>query len=338
MFQKRYVLILLFLFSCHSFAQQKTTAAVMNLKAEGVSESESRIITARLRVELFKTDKFAIVERERMADILQEQGFQLSGCTTDECAVEAGKLLGVKLMVAGEVGKMEEMYTLTIRLIDVQSGKILRVASEDCSCAIGEFLTSSVRRIAYKLIGEKPPADIRAKEDQMSSREKPELDLWRGRHFGMAFNPALLLAGMGYNVLYLSGGLSLFNLAPHGEINLPVYYRNYKSENDRLLTVDLEYRLFFSKSKHRFFTSIGMRYARLMGKKESNDSQRINIDKYGAFFGIGWRYFSKIGIYWGSGLILGTYFTDDSDRIKGAFLDQGKFLFDFELLKIGYAF
>ncbi len=310
----------------------------MNLKAEGVSESESRIISARLRVELFKTDKFAIVERERMTDILQEQGFQLSGCTTNECVVEAGKLLGVKVMVAGEIGKMGEMYTLSLRLIDVQSGKILRVASEDCSCAIGQFLTGSVRRIAYKLIGEKPPAELQTAEPQKPSDNKREQNVWRGRHFGLSFNPALLLAGMGYNVLYLSGGVSLFNLAPHGEINFPVFFRNYKGENEKLLTVDMEYRLFFSRAKRRFYTSAGMRYARLEGKREDNDSQRITIDKYGAFFGIGYRYFSKIGIYWGSGLTLGTYFTDDSDKIKGAFMDQGKFLFDFELLKIGYAF
>lgn len=297
MFQKSYLLILLLLLFSHSFAQQKITAAVMSLKAEGVSPSEARIISARLRVELFKTNTFALVERERMADILQEQGFQLSGCTTDECAVEAGKLLGVKVMVAGDVGKMGKMYTLSIRLIDVQSGKILRVASEDCSCAIGQFLTNSVRRIAYKLIGEKPPADINTKEDQKLSGKKSEQDLWRGRHFGVAFNPALLLAGMGYNVLYLSGGVSLFNIAPHAEINVPVFFRNYKGENERLLTVDLEYRLFFSRAKHRFYTSVGMRYARLEGKREENDSQRIAVAKYGAYFGIGWRYFSKIGIY-----------------------------------------
>lgn len=338
MLKKRYFFIsLLFLFS-NSFAQPKTTAAVMRLKAEGVSLSEARIITARLRTELFKTKKYTIVERERMADILREQGFQLGGCTSDACVVEAGKLLGVAVMVAGEIGKMGEMYTLSIRLIDVQSGKILQVASEDCACPIGQFLTHSVQRAAYKLTGQKMPASSAVAQPSAEVEKRQARDVWRERHFGMAFNPALLLAGMGYNVLYLSGGVSLFNMAPHGEINIPVFYRKYKEENEQLLTIDWNYRLFFSRAKNRFFVNAGIRYARLTGKKEKDKSQQISIDKFGAFFGIGYRYFSKIGIYWGSGIILGTYFTDDSDKIRGAFMDQGKFLFDFELLKFGYAF
>lgn len=168
------------------------------------------------------------------------------------------------------------------------------------------------------------------------------VDPLEGKHFGLEFNPALLLVGLGNNELYLSGGFSLFNLAPQAEIAFPVYYRKYDSDNSELLTADVHYRLFFSK-RRGFYASGGLRYARLYGEEEQNwvdvDNPRmVTVNKVGAFFGIGYRYFSQIRIYWGTGIILGTYFSDDSNKIQGTFMDQGKFLFDLELLKIGYAF
>lgn len=162
-----------------------------------------------------------------------------------------------------------------------------------------------------------------------------------GKHLGIEFNPALLLVGLGNEELYLSGGFSLFNLAPQAEIAFPVYYRKYNHDGSSLLTADVQYRLFFSK-KRGFYASGGLRYARLHGEKDwwenGQDSRMVTIDKFGAFFGIGYRYFSEIGIYWGTSVIMGTYLSDDTDKIDGIYMDAGKFLFDIELLKIGFAF
>ncbi len=333
MFKKVFVFLILSAYP--SFAQDKPPVAVMSLKAEGVSESESRIVTARLRIELFKTDKFSIVERERMDDILQEQGFQLSGCTSDECILEAGKLLGVKMIVAGEIGKMGDLYTLSIRLIDVQTGKLLRVASEDCAGAIDQVLTESVLKIAYKL------ADVEIPESMDTSLRKRQ-KARHGKHLGMEFNPALLLAGLGSDNLFLSGGFSLFSLVPQSEIAFPVYFRRTQSDGSETLTAAIHYRFFFSKYSG-FYASVGAKYAHLYGEEDlgffSDDTpDMVTIDKFGVFFGIGYRYISQSGIYWGAGIVLGTYFSDDSDTIQGSFLDQSKLLFDLEFLKIGYAF
>ena len=38
-----------------------------------------------------------------MEQILVEQGFQQSGCTTNECMVEVGKLIGVEKIVSGSI-------------------------------------------------------------------------------------------------------------------------------------------------------------------------------------------------------------------------------------------
>lgn len=137
-----------------SFGQNKINIAVIDLNGEGVSNSETRIISSRLRTDLFNTHKYTIVEREKMNEILGEQGFQLTGCTSNECVIEVGKLLGVRQIVAGDIGKIGNLFTITIRLIDVQTGKIIKIATEDCECKIETVLTTSVKNVSQILSGQ----------------------------------------------------------------------------------------------------------------------------------------------------------------------------------------
>lgn len=150
---RKVLLILVFIVPISLFCQQVNTIAVMELDAVGISSNEAKIISARLRTDLFNTQKYIVLERDKMEEILNEQGLQLSGCTTNECIVEAGKLLGVRQIVAGDIGKLGNLFTLTIRIIDIQTGKILQTATEDCNCSIEDVLTYSVKNVAQILSG-----------------------------------------------------------------------------------------------------------------------------------------------------------------------------------------
>ena len=77
--------------------EDKITIAVLELNPAGVSSVEAQIFSDRLRTDLFNTGNFIVLEREKVNEILSEQGFQTSGCTTNECAVEIGKLIGRSL-------------------------------------------------------------------------------------------------------------------------------------------------------------------------------------------------------------------------------------------------
>ena len=98
--------------------------AVLDLEGRGISHVEAASLTDRLRSALVQSNQFTIVERNQMQEILAEQNFQLTGCTTDECAVEVGQLLGVTMMIAGSVGKLGNTYSIDIRTIDVETGTI----------------------------------------------------------------------------------------------------------------------------------------------------------------------------------------------------------------------
>ena len=128
--------------------------AVLDLELDkNIPEEYQITLSNRLRQELINTGRFAVIERGRMQDILAEQGLQLSGCTSDECVIEAGRLLGVEQMVAGSVGRVGRTYSVILRRIDVQSGQILDAQGVDCPCEIEEVMTSSLKQAATLIAG-----------------------------------------------------------------------------------------------------------------------------------------------------------------------------------------
>ncbi len=99
--------------------------AVAKLGASGVSASDAAVIADMLRGELFNTGSFNVIEKRNMEQILAEQAFQQTGCTTQHCAIKLGKLLNVQAMVVGSFGKLMERYIVSIRVVDVESGKVM---------------------------------------------------------------------------------------------------------------------------------------------------------------------------------------------------------------------
>ncbi len=104
--------------------QDTRSVALLDLEGRGVSQVEAASLTDRLRTALVRTGGVTVVERGQMEQVLSEQDFQLTGCTSDECAVEVGQLLGVTTMVAGSIGKVGATFSIDIRTIEVRSGQI----------------------------------------------------------------------------------------------------------------------------------------------------------------------------------------------------------------------
>ena len=137
-------------------AQDKTTIAILDLEGKGVSQTDANSITDRIRHELFQTGEFRVLEREVMEDILSEQGFQLAGCTSSECAVEAGRILGVEKMVAGSVNLVGNLYSIYLRMIAVETGEMVATASADCECPIEQVVVKSTKDVVGKLLDWQP--------------------------------------------------------------------------------------------------------------------------------------------------------------------------------------
>ena len=126
--------------------------AVVDFTGNNVSEGDCRALTDRLRTELFNTKYFKVIEREMMEQILVEQGFQQSGCTTNECIVEVGKLIGVEKIIGGSISQIGNIFSISSRIVNVETGEIENTAVFDQTGNIGLLLTEGMRIVAVDLI------------------------------------------------------------------------------------------------------------------------------------------------------------------------------------------
>jgi hypothetical protein len=141
------------------FAQsRKPVMGMLTLEARGgLSAEEAAIISDRLQEHLVQTGIFEIVERGKITEILNEQGFQQSGvCNTAECAVEVGKIIGAEQMVAGSIGKVGKIFSFAVRVFDVGTSRIVKVVSRDYEGQIEKLLTQVARDIAREIAGLPP--------------------------------------------------------------------------------------------------------------------------------------------------------------------------------------
>jgi hypothetical protein len=159
-------------------ASGKYTVAVLDFEGRGISQLESATLTDRLSSELANTNAIILVERGQMSEILDEQGFQQSGCTSDECAAEVGALLGVQNMISGAFGKLGNTYTIDAKMFSVETGATVKTVSKSYKGEIDGLITE-IEILAWEILGLAPPEYLLAKQKipegpvaQVSQKEK----------------------------------------------------------------------------------------------------------------------------------------------------------------------
>lgn len=160
-------------------AKPLNVAIVKMQVSGGIPETYASAFTDRLRFELFNTGMFNVMERNEMDEILKEQGFQMSGCTTDECFVQVGKILGVDHIVAGSVSQIGSLYTINLRLISVETSKTEKAIVVDYRGGLEELATQKIKEAAHELVeGKLVYSDITNK--QLIELAKPNTILISG--------------------------------------------------------------------------------------------------------------------------------------------------------------
>lgn len=127
------------------------TIAILDFEGIGIPSGEAITLSNRVGTHLVQQGYHKVIERGQMKDILQEQNFQMTGCTTDECAVQIGQLLGAQQILAGSIGKFGSVYTLDLKIIDVETGQVLWTTSYDSEGSINRLLTEGVAEVVRRI-------------------------------------------------------------------------------------------------------------------------------------------------------------------------------------------
>ena len=105
-----------------------STVAVLNISSPVPGLAD--IIIGDLEFYLWDTKKFTIVERRTLDAVREEARFQYSGEVDDSDAVAIGKMAGASIVVTGSVNESGTIRRLTTKALDVQSGRVVAMASE----------------------------------------------------------------------------------------------------------------------------------------------------------------------------------------------------------------
>ena len=152
-----------------SWAQERKTytLAVLNLEAQGISLSEAAFLSEHLHAHVMRvvssenfqkeTDiHYTVVERSQMNKIFDQFQIQDTGCTDVSCAVEFGKMLSAEKIIIGSVGLVGKTYSITARIVDVESAATIEVADYTYTGPIDDLLTTGVQSVVNELLyGEK---------------------------------------------------------------------------------------------------------------------------------------------------------------------------------------
>ncbi|MCX7703112.1 MAG: hypothetical protein N2234_03290, partial [Planctomycetota bacterium] len=91
----------------------------------GISDSSVGSIVSDLILSRL-SDKFEIYERTLLRKLIDERALQASDLAEARPnAVEAMRLVGVKMLVVGQVARLEGKVVVTARVVDCVSGKVL---------------------------------------------------------------------------------------------------------------------------------------------------------------------------------------------------------------------
>lgn len=135
---------------------KKLNIAVMDFDARGgLTKEDAATLSDAFQSELVSLGEFIVVDRARIRQILNEQGFQQSeACSQVECIVEAGKILKVERMFAGTIGKVGELFNVNIQVIDIATAQIVSNRSRQHRGAIEDLLSEIIPDLARLMAGE----------------------------------------------------------------------------------------------------------------------------------------------------------------------------------------
>lgn len=161
-----------------------------------------------------------------------------------------------------------------------------------------------------------------------------------GKRFGIEINPFRIL--LDDDASTFSGTFSLFDVDRDAELAFPFYYSNADGYSDiNEVSIDAHYRYFLGNTQNGFYISAMARFSALEGYLNSSENIKDKENKVGIGFGIGYRYFSYKGFYWGTSISLGRYLIGENNKFRNDLLDvdadPARF-WDIEFFKFGYAF
>jgi hypothetical protein len=114
-----------------SGSKAKKTLAILELSVHGLQSTTAIEIANGIRTELKQLAVFELIDPATVKSVLQDQDMLNAGiCNQSSCAIQIGQLLGVDRVAIGSISFIDGTYSVNIRTIEINTGKIINDVNE----------------------------------------------------------------------------------------------------------------------------------------------------------------------------------------------------------------
>ena len=133
----------------------KPTLTIMNFDSSGISEDVYNILYNKLWNDIDSIGVFIMVEQHQVYDVLEKYNYDRPECATRACAIEMGRLVGVKNVITGSFVSSGDSSSVQAELIMVRDDS---TKFSSAGQHVGEIdgLIPHIQIAALQLSGVKP--------------------------------------------------------------------------------------------------------------------------------------------------------------------------------------
>ncbi|MCJ7811889.1 CsgG/HfaB family protein, partial [bacterium] len=130
----------------------KTSVVEFTERGDLGIQDAGAIIAEWLTTSLNKTGAFEVYERLSLSTLMEEHKLGMTGLLDDETIAEIGRIRGVEAIVTGSVIKFGDIISVTAKVIDVETAKIIK--SSDIKATNVNEISSGIDGLARELARE----------------------------------------------------------------------------------------------------------------------------------------------------------------------------------------
>ena len=137
--------------------ESSSVVAVWDLENFSVTENQTlddmmEFLGAKVAETLNEQGGYVIVERQKLLLALEELAIGSSSLASEESKLQIGRLVGAELMVFGALQQFGEQVRIDLRLVEVESGAVIRVAEHTGAASDASGLLTAATSAALQLL------------------------------------------------------------------------------------------------------------------------------------------------------------------------------------------
>ncbi|NOY68541.1 MAG: hypothetical protein GXP53_03485 [Deltaproteobacteria bacterium] len=197
--------------ACASLNKPVCAVLTFHPDIKSAEHYESRYITNRYSTLLEQLDLYDVLSPDKVVERLKDSKWQMvDTCNGKECALEAGRIIGVDYIIYGVLGHIGKLYSMDTTLMDVKSSKIIANATTDFEGSRNDFANEAPPKNIRELLGisTNPPEwgkilaeNTPEKEVVLPEPAPAEKDVRIGPRLGFGYSDNGVEVGLGFEVM-----------------------------------------------------------------------------------------------------------------------------------------